>query len=60
MGFLRPKYAQKQIIVASTDKSRTYSTAKAFFQGLYPLTSTELPEDPLSLSKQLYNPLKGT
>ena len=41
-GFLRSKYSQKQVLIATTDTERTLASATQFFQGLYPLTPMDL------------------
>lgn len=43
--FLRSKFAHKQVLIATTDSDRTFSTAKEFFKGLYPFTSFDLNEE---------------
>ena len=59
-GLLRSTYHPKQSIFASTDTDRTFATAIEFFQGFYPLESTQLASQPLQDIKQLFNPLENT
>ena len=59
-GLLRSEYRPKQSIFASTDTDRTFATAIEFFQGFYPLESTQLASQPLQDIKQLFNPLENT
>ncbi len=56
LNLLRYQYHPSQVLIVSTDKNRTYHTAKQFANGLYPFTSFKTTTD----SRSTFDPTQGT